>query len=142
VIALDPETGTERWSDDPHVDLSVRHSEVTSRGVSTWVDPDREARAPCHRRIFVATIDARLIAADPAQHAWHGESAAHPGGANAWAVMSADSERHLVFVPTSSPSPDFYGGERGGSNVYANAVVALHLRRAMRLSLSRCREPN
>ena len=47
------------------------------------------------------------------------------GAANAWSVMSVDPERDLVFVPTSSPSPDFYGGERKGSNLYANAVVAL-----------------
>ena len=29
------------------------------------------------------------------------------------------------FVPTSSPSPDYYGGERQGSNSYADSVVAL-----------------
>jgi quinoprotein glucose dehydrogenase len=39
--------------------------------------------------------------------------------------MSVDAERGLVFLPTSSPSPDFYGGERLGANVYANSVVAL-----------------
>ena len=31
-----------------------------------------------------------------------------------------------MFVPTGSPSPDFYGGERPGDNRYANSVVALH----------------
>jgi quinoprotein glucose dehydrogenase len=39
--------------------------------------------------------------------------------------MSVDAERGLVFLPTSSPSPDFYGGERIGANRYANSVVAL-----------------
>jgi quinoprotein glucose dehydrogenase len=47
------------------------------------------------------------------------------GGANAWAVISADPERDMVFVPTSSPGPDFFGGRRAGSNLYANSVVAL-----------------
>ncbi|GAA6151346.1 pyrroloquinoline quinone-dependent dehydrogenase [Pseudoteredinibacter isoporae] len=47
------------------------------------------------------------------------------GGANAWAPLSVDSERDLVFIPTSSPSPDFYGGMRPGDNRYANSVVAL-----------------
>ncbi|HST21759.1 MAG TPA: PQQ-binding-like beta-propeller repeat protein, partial [Blastocatellia bacterium] len=60
VIALDPETGKEKWTYDPKVDLTKGYSEVTSRGVSTWVD--RNAR----RRIYVATIDARLIALDGA----------------------------------------------------------------------------
>lgn len=49
----------------------------------------------------------------------------HAGAANAWAPMSADEARGLVFVPTSSPSPDFFGGLRAGENSYANSVVAL-----------------
>jgi quinoprotein glucose dehydrogenase len=39
--------------------------------------------------------------------------------------LSVDVARDLVFVPTSSPSPDYYGGEREGSNSYADSVVAL-----------------
>jgi quinoprotein glucose dehydrogenase len=45
--------------------------------------------------------------------------------ANAWAPLSVDAERHLVFVPTGSASPDYYGGERPGDNRWANSVVAL-----------------
>lgn len=62
---------------------------------------------------------------DPARKTWAGESAAKTGAANAWSIISADPERDLVFIPTSSPSPDFYGGERKGDNRYANSVVAL-----------------
>ena len=47
------------------------------------------------------------------------------GGANVWSVMSADPERDLVYLPTTSPSPDFYGGRRLGDNAFANSVVAL-----------------
>jgi quinoprotein glucose dehydrogenase len=47
------------------------------------------------------------------------------GGANAWSVLTVDPERHLVFVPTGSASPDYYGGLRPGDNRYANSVVAL-----------------
>ena len=47
------------------------------------------------------------------------------GSANAWGVMSADPDLGLVFVPTGSASPDFYGGERKGDNRYANSVTAL-----------------
>ena len=36
-----------------------------------------------------------------------------------------DPTRNLVFVPTTSPSPDFYGGLRPGDNADANSVVAL-----------------
>jgi len=47
------------------------------------------------------------------------------GAANAWSAISADAARDLVFVPTGSASPDFYGGERPGDDLYANSVVAL-----------------
>lgn len=62
---------------------------------------------------------------DSARKTWAGESAVKTGAANAWSIISADPERDLVFIPTSSPSPDFYGGERKGDNRYANSVVAL-----------------
>ncbi|HEY3139200.1 MAG TPA: PQQ-binding-like beta-propeller repeat protein, partial [Blastocatellia bacterium] len=62
---------------------------------------------------------------DPARKSWSGDSANRTGAANAWSIISVDPVRGLVFVPTSSPSPDFYGGERKGNNEYANSVVAL-----------------
>lgn len=64
-------------------------------------------------------------AADPARKTWQGEGATRTGAANAWSIISVDPRRGLVFVPTGSPSPDFYGGERLGDNRYANSVVAL-----------------
>ena len=63
--------------------------------------------------------------ADPAFQTWAHESARRTGAANVWAQLSVDTARDLVFVPTSSPSPDYYGGERLGSNSYADSVVAL-----------------
>ena len=47
------------------------------------------------------------------------------GAANAWAPIAADVARGLVFIPTSSPSPDYFGGLRPGDNRYANSVVAI-----------------
>ncbi|MCP4090702.1 MAG: pyrroloquinoline quinone-dependent dehydrogenase [Gammaproteobacteria bacterium] len=47
------------------------------------------------------------------------------GGANVWTTMSWDSERDLLFAPTASPSPNFYGKLRPGDNRYANSVVAI-----------------
>jgi quinoprotein glucose dehydrogenase len=212
VIALNPQTGTERWTFDPKLDLSIPYGDgFTSRGVSTWLDRTRVAGAPCRRRIFTATNDGRLIAldgvtgktcadfgkdgqieltrgvgsfrpgeyhftsppaiagdlvivgsaiddalrtdapsgvvrafdvrtgtlrwswnpipreqTDPAWKTWKGESATRTGAANVWSVMSVDAGRNLIFLPTSCPSPDFYGGERRGDNLYSNSVVALH----------------
>jgi quinoprotein glucose dehydrogenase len=47
------------------------------------------------------------------------------GAANAWSIMAVDAESDLLFVPTGSPSPDYYGGLRAGDNKWANSVVAL-----------------
>jgi len=62
---------------------------------------------------------------DARTQGWDGSAAPSAGHANAWAPMSVDAERGLIFVPTSSPSPDFFGGLRPGDNRYANSVVAL-----------------
>src|SRR5690606_15090525 len=62
---------------------------------------------------------------DPAFSTWKGEKSGLTGAANAWSVLSVDAERDLVFIPTSCPSPDYYGGERKGQNLYANSIVAL-----------------
>jgi len=56
---------------------------------------------------------------------WQDGSATRTGHANVWAPISVDVENDLVFLPTSSPSPDFFGGERLGDNLYANSLVAL-----------------
>lgn len=62
---------------------------------------------------------------DPARASWGGDSADRVGHANVWSTISVDQDRGLVFLPTSSASPDYYGGERIGDNVYANSIVAL-----------------
>lgn len=62
---------------------------------------------------------------DPAAKTWEGDSAQHTGNANVWSMMAVDEERDLVFLPTTSPSPDFYGGTRPGENRYADSLVAL-----------------
>ena len=47
------------------------------------------------------------------------------GGANVWTTMSWDSERDLLFAPTASPSPNYYGALRPGDNLYANSILAI-----------------
>jgi len=210
VIALDPETGKQRWSYDPKIDLTLDYGDgLVNRGVSTWLDSIRSSGQPCRRRIFEATQDARLISLDattgkpcfdfgdygqvnlrdvpgyragwyhmtspptviddlvvvgsaiddnqraampagvvrafdartgalrwswdpiPAAAATAGkdknkETDRHTGAANAWSIMSVDTQRDLIFIPTGSASPDYYGGMRPGDNKWANSVVALH----------------
>lgn len=56
---------------------------------------------------------------------WPAGAARQRGGANAWAGVTVDVERGLVFAPTGSASPDFFGGDRPGDNLFANSLIAL-----------------
>jgi quinoprotein glucose dehydrogenase len=199
VVALDPDTGREKWSFDPKIDLHAGYSDgLVNRGVTLWIDAARGEGDTCHRRIFLATIDARLFALDGAagtpctdfgaggqidltrgianitrrgeyeetsvpamaddlvivgssiadndrvdspsgvvrafdartgslRWSWNPipESIAPTGAGNAWSTISVDNGRGLVFVPTTSPSPDYHGFKRPGDNKWADSVVAL-----------------
>ncbi len=208
VIALDPRSGEKLWEFDPKLDLSHGYSEVTSRGVSAWRDGRAKVAQACALRIFIGTLDARLIALDGqtgkpcagfgsqegakggAQGQvdltrdvelrdvgdyqvtsatsiagdlvivgssigdnravelergivrafdartgkvrwtwdpipWAKDTKPRTGAGNAWSTISVDAERDLVFVPTGSASPDYFGGFRKGDDKWADSVVAL-----------------
>lgn len=202
VIALNPETGAKLWEYDAGVNLERNYSGVSSRGVSAWLDAKAKGGAACKLRIFMSTLDARLIALDgetgklcadfgkggqvdlnkdaATQTDWTGgyqvtsppviagdlvivgssiadnwsvdtgrgivrafeartgklrwkwdpipwaqKTEPHTGAGNAWSAMSVDREHDLVFVPTGSAAPDYFGGIRKGDNKWANSVVAL-----------------
>jgi quinoprotein glucose dehydrogenase len=59
---------------------------------------------------------------------WPNDAWKTAGGANSWPGMSVDTRRGIVYVPTGSASPDFYGGNRKGANLYANTLLALDAR--------------
>jgi quinoprotein glucose dehydrogenase len=61
----------------------------------------------------------------PNAASWTGSGASITGAANVWAPISVDEARGLVYLPTTSPSPDFFGGLRPGDNRYADSVVAV-----------------
>jgi quinoprotein glucose dehydrogenase len=62
---------------------------------------------------------------DPKTGGKNGGKIWRTGAGNAWSTIVADPERGLVFVPTGSASPDYYGGLRLGDDKWANSVVAL-----------------
>jgi len=212
VFALDPVTGAQRWIFDPHVDRTTQFGDFANRGVALWQDDGATAGPQCSLRIFIATIDTRLIAldaatgslctsfgtggtvqlrdglrnqpgfaseyeetspptvvdgvvvvgsavadnsridavsgevrgydartgalrwtfdpvpqsaTDPAHATWIGPNAHRSGAANSWTVFAADPVRKTVYIATSSPSVDYFGGERKGRNEYGNSVVAI-----------------
>lgn len=66
VIALDAETGKERWRYDPQIKQSPDLQHLTCRGLSYHADASVAATAPCAHRLFMPTADARLLALDAA----------------------------------------------------------------------------
>ena len=198
VFAVNAVTGEKLWSYDPGIDRNVQRSLVTSRGVALW--HDAKETADCSHRVFVATLDGRLLALDAVSGrpctgfgnagvvdlkegvnlrsnddygetspptvvgdvvivgssigdnraveeesgvvraydartgrklwswdpiAWAATMKPRTGGGNAWTAFAADAEHGLVYIPTGSPSPDFWGGFRKGNNQDANSIVAL-----------------
>ncbi|MGH9627359.1 MAG: pyrroloquinoline quinone-dependent dehydrogenase, partial [Bryobacteraceae bacterium] len=64
-------------------------------------------------------------AGEPGNETWHGDSWKERGGANPWSILSVDAARGIVYLPLTSPSTDFYGGDRKGANLYGDSLVAL-----------------
>jgi quinoprotein glucose dehydrogenase len=56
---------------------------------------------------------------------WAEKQQVRTGAANAWSTIAADPPRDLIFIPTGSASPDYYGGARPGDDRWADSVVAL-----------------
>ncbi|MEJ7766387.1 MAG: PQQ-binding-like beta-propeller repeat protein [Chitinophagaceae bacterium] len=66
---------------------------------------------------------------EPGYETWQNPKAyTYVGGSNVWGGFSLDKERGIVFAGTGCPTPDFYGGNRKGDNLYANSVLALDAR--------------
>ncbi|WP_149274261.1 outer membrane protein assembly factor BamB family protein [Pareuzebyella sediminis] len=63
---------------------------------------------------------------EPGFETWPKNAFQNIGGANAWAGMTLDKKRGIVYVPTGSASFDFWGGNRHGENLFANCILALH----------------
>ncbi len=55
------------------------------------------------------------------------------GAANNWAGMAVDMERGIVYVPTGSAVPDFYGKTRIGDDLFANTLLALNAETGKRI---------
>src|SRR5208282_2843011 len=138
VIALDARTGTpcSDFGDGGEVKLDVGmrlewpgEMQITSPPVvardvvvvgSSIADNRRTAAPHGTVRAFDARTGRLRWTWDPLIH-----DGIDAGAANVWAPMSTDENLGLVFLPTSSPSPDFWGGARPGNNEHANSVVAL-----------------
>ena len=62
---------------------------------------------------------------DPGAATWENESWRRNGHGNVWAPMALDEARGLLYLPTSTPTSDYYGGDRPGANLFAESLVCL-----------------
>ncbi len=94
--------------------------------------PDAKENVPGHIRGYDAATGKMLwrfnvvpAPGEPGHDTWEDDSAAYTGNVSAWAPLSADSERGLVYVVTDTPTNDYYGGDRLGDNLYGTSILAL-----------------
>src|SRR4051812_27816163 len=122
VTALDPVTGTERWRYDAGVNPHRGYGDFASRGVTLWRDSRAAAGSPCARRIFAATIDARLVALD----AMTGKPCAGFGSGGAVDLRAGLRVPPLDFVFYEVTSPPAVVGELIiiGSAIADNTALA------------------
>lgn len=64
---------------------------------------------------------------------WPKQAYKYVGGTNVWSEMSVDTKRGVVYLPIGSPTNDFYGADRPGSNLFGNCLVALNARTGKRI---------
>ncbi|MGK9065277.1 glucose/quinate/shikimate family membrane-bound PQQ-dependent dehydrogenase [Stutzerimonas chloritidismutans] len=100
VIALDAETGQERWRFDPQVPQSTNRQHQTCRGVAYHLDEAAPAEQVCRQRLYMPTADARLIALD-ADTGQVCEGFGENGAINLWANMPHVKEG--FYYSTSPP---------------------------------------
>ena len=149
-IAIDAKTGKpvtsfgEGGAIDLHENLGREVSDLivvnTSPGViyndllilGTRVDENSPA-APGHIRAYdVRTGKMKWIfhtIPQPGEHGydtWEDKNAyKYAGGANVWSGFSLDEKKGVIFAGTGSAAYDFYGGNRKGSNLFANCLLAI-----------------
>lgn len=87
----------------------------------------------CHIRGFdVRTGKQRWIfhtvpqQGEPGVETWKNDSWKYTGNTNAWSMMSVDHELGYVYVPTGTPTNDYYGGHRLGDNLYAESLLCIN----------------
>jgi glucose dehydrogenase len=61
----------------------------------------------------------------PGHASWQSDDWKRNTGINVWGYISVDVENEMVFLPVSQASPNYWGGERPGDNLYGDSVVAL-----------------
>ena len=57
---------------------------------------------------------------------WEDGSADYTGHVNVWSIMTADEDLGYLYVPTSTPTNDYYGGHRPGDGLFGESILCLN----------------
>jgi quinoprotein glucose dehydrogenase len=102
--------------------------------------PERKENVPGHVRGFDARTGERKwifhVLPGPGElghDTWEDDAWTFTGNISAWAPLSADSELGLVYVPTDTPTNDYYGGHRPGANLFGTSLLALDVETGQRV---------
>ena len=140
-----PRAGRETTDDQGHPWIGINSPPIVARGVV--VTPTSISDQPITREQppgWVRGIDARTGATrwtfrtvpqsdDFGTDTWGNESWRYSGGANVWAAFSVDEELGYIYLPTGTPTNDYYGGHRPGDNLFAESLVALDIETGHRM---------
>lgn len=88
-----------------------------------WAGKDWEEAVDSPGAIFA--LDVRTGAVKWTYHTLPAELHDKTGTANVWASMSVDPDRHLLYIPVSSPSPNFFQGAIPPDLPIVTSVTAL-----------------
>lgn len=64
---------------------------------------------------------------------WPKDAYKYVGGVNVWSEIAVDTKRGIAFLPVGSPTYDYYGADRIGSNLFGNSIVALDAKTGKRI---------
>jgi quinoprotein glucose dehydrogenase len=64
---------------------------------------------------------------EPGAETWDGGSNEYTGNTGVWAPISVDPELGRAYLPVETPTDDYYGGHRLGSDLFANSIVCVDL---------------
>jgi quinoprotein glucose dehydrogenase len=109
-------------------------------GSSIWDGPREKEAPPGHVRGFdVQTGEQNWIfhtipqKGEVGVETWEDDAWVYSGNTNVWTLMSADPELGYVYLPTSTPTNDWYGGARLGDNLFAESLVCVDARTGERV---------
>ena len=107
--------------------LSISDQPITREQVPGWVQ-GIDAQTGETRWTFKTVPESDDLGVDT----WQGDSWRYSGGANVWSAFAADEALGFVYLPTGTPTNDYYGGHRPGDNLFAESIVALDIETGQR----------